>query len=238
MFEFINSYLESETSAIIIADIIAATLIGLVGFIFRNTLFRYIRKLLPQLHSKTPHINFDLKEPKKRKRTWKQDIVINNAGNEPAYNVYVFFYERDMVTQNNYEIRSLGHEGVKRGVLGIRDRITFEGLSEYFQSCGVTSKHEIWIEFENSAGVAFRTVILPVTPKGTSEHVRPPKVIKNRLERAPSLTIEENDKNWKKYEKGKNAPFTVPTGFSKMKSLFIHKMKNFLSNMKNKFNQF
>lgn len=77
-----------------------------------------------------PHINFDLSSVRKGD-IWISEISISNAGDEPAYNVYVFLYSKSAIS-DSYSIQSLGGQGIKRGTLGIRDSLHFENKDVMF----------------------------------------------------------------------------------------------------------
>jgi hypothetical protein len=187
-----------------VASLIAAVIFGIVIFLIRKPLIKLLQKLFPQFESRTPHVNFET-QSKQVKGSWKTDITISNAGDEPAYNVYVFMAEH--FPMGDFKIQSLGDQNVRRAVLGIRDSIIFKDLDVLFDGCNITCDQQMWIEFENSAGINFRTVVLPITGRGDSERAIPSRVIKRRLERLPGLTMEGDDKEWKKLEKGKISHF-------------------------------
>jgi len=186
----------------VVASLIAATIFGVVLYAVRNPLIKILQRVFPRLESRTPHVNFETRS-KQVKGKWKTAVTISNAGDEPAYNVYVFMAEH--FATGDFKIQSLGEQDVRRAVLGIGDSIVFDNLDIVFDGCNVTCDQQMWIEFENSAGVNFRTVVLPITARGDSERAIPPRVIKRRIERLPGLNIEGNNREWKKYEKGKKS---------------------------------
>lgn len=188
----------------VIASLIAAVIFGIVIFLIRKPLIKLLQRVFPQFESRTPHVNFET-HSRRLKDKWKTDITISNAGDEPAYNVYVFMAEH--FPMGDYKIQSLGDQNVRRAVLGIRDSIIFKDLDILFDGCNITCDQQMWIEFENSAGVNFRTVVLPITGRGDSERAIPSRVIKRRLERLPGLTMEGDNKEWKRLEKGKTSHF-------------------------------
>lgn len=214
----------------IFASLIAAIIFGIVIFLVRKPLINLLQKAFPQFESRTPHVNFET-HSKQVKGEWKTDVTISNAGDEPAYNVYVFMAEH--FPMGDFKIQSLGDQNVRRAVLGIRDSMLFKDLDILFDGCNITCDQQMWIEFENSAGVNFRTVVLPITGRGDSESAIPSRVIKHRLERLPSLVIEGDNKEWKKLEKGKTAYFKrvsrLPLPIWRMKNAvtgWLHRRKN------------
>ena len=196
--------INESTIPSVIASLIAAVIFGVVIFLIRKPLIKLLQKVFPQFESRTPHVNFET-HSKRVKDKWKTDITISNAGDEPAYNVYVFMAEH--FPAGDFKIQSLGDQNVRRAVLGIRDSIVFKGLDVLFDGCNITCDQQMWIEFENSAGVNFRTVVLPISGRGDSERAIPSRVIKRRLERLPGLSIEGSNKEWKKLEMGKTSHF-------------------------------
>lgn len=196
----ISLLVNEATPSAVIASLIAAAVVGLVVFLFRNTILRAAKYWLPRLESKTPHLNFQT-ETSNVGGGWGTTVTISNAGNEPAYNVYVFMVERFPVG-GSFKIRSLGSSGIRRPVLGIRDSLRFNGVDMRFDGCNATKQEQLWIEFENSAGVAFRVVSIPPTPRGDDERALPPRVIRHRLEQLPELNEEGDYRDWKEYWKG------------------------------------
>jgi hypothetical protein len=197
-------FINESTIPGVIASLIAAAIFGVVIFLIRKPLINLLQKAFPQFESRTPHVNFET-HSRRVKDEWRTDVTISNAGDEPAYNVYVFMAEH--FPMGDFKIQSLGDQDVRRAVLGIRDSIVFKDLGVLFDGCNITCDQQMWIEFENSAGVNFRTVVLPITGRGDSEQAIPPRVIKRRLERLPGLTMEGNNKEWKKLEKGRASHF-------------------------------
>jgi len=198
------SFINESTVPSIVASLIAAALFGCAIFFVRKPLVKLVQKAFPKLESRTPHVNFET-HSKRVKDEWKTAVTISNAGDEPAYNVYVFMAEH--FPMGNFKIQSLGDQNVRRAVLGIRDTIVFESLDILFDGCNVTCDQQMWIEFENSTGINFRTVILPISPRGDSERAIPSRVIKRRLERLPGMVLEGDNKRWKKLEEGRDSYF-------------------------------
>lgn len=195
-----GTLIDETTLGGVMASLIAAAIVGLAIFVFRNTLAKWVRYWIPRIESKTPHINFQTDEARVEDH-WDTTVQISNAGHEPAYNVYVFMAELSPVG-GHFRIRSLGASGVRRPVLGISDSLTFRGVHMHFDGCNVTKEPQLWIEFENSAGVAFRTVSIPRTPRNDDERTLPPRAIRHRLEQSPDLDIEGDLQEWRQYQKG------------------------------------
>jgi hypothetical protein len=130
----------------------------------------------------------------------KTTVHVSNAGDEPAYNVYAHMAERFL--NGEFVIRSLGTHGIRRPVLGIRDALQFETSNMVWGGCSVTTIQQLWVEFENSSGVAFRTVVVPGSPRGDEERTEPTRVIRQRLEQIPDLVERGDYRYWKKYRNG------------------------------------
>ncbi|MFZ2836568.1 MAG: hypothetical protein WAZ21_04575 [Candidatus Saccharimonadales bacterium] len=189
----------------LLATLIWVAFAGVIGLIFRARIARFIRRILPQIDSSIPHVDFSMNY--NVRGDYKTDIAISNNGGEPAYNVYVFLYSKSFVSKNDYSLKSLGGDEVRSGVLGITRDVNFIGVELIFDGCSLTTKEEIWVEYDNAAGVHFRTVVTPPTPRGDSIRVNPPKVIKKRLEMMPEYHTTRHDSEWKKFEKGKYTLF-------------------------------
>lgn len=205
-----NDYIVNSIKQISITDVIEGVLIGvavaivfaIIGFLFRKTIVSLIKKMLPRLASKVPHVNFEVKEQRSKDGEWESTITVSNAGDEPAYNIYVFYFEQ--FPEGNFKITASGTDSlVTRPVLGIRDSLDFHIKGIYFEGCNVTCRQEIWVEYENSLGVAFRVVNEPGSPRGDVAKIRPPKVIKRRLEQLPGANREGSKQESRKYIKGK-----------------------------------
>lgn len=169
-------------------------------YLFKNPIIRAFRRVWPKIDSKIPHIDFSAVY--KPSQDYKSDITIKNAGGEPAYNVYVFLFV-EFPGDGGYSIQSLGAEGVRSGVLGIGETIKFKDKSMLFDGCDITCRNEVWVEFSNVAGVHFRTVVLPPSPRGDDWRMLPPKVIKKRLSQIPGFHGNYPGASWKKLEQGK-----------------------------------
>lgn len=207
----------------LLATLIWVIIAGIVGVIFRVRIARLLRRVLPQIDSSIPHVDFTFNY--NEHGDLKSDIIISNNGGEPAYNVYVFLYTKSFVGADNYTLKSLGNSNVRSGVLGVAGIVEFKGVDLAFAGCSITSKEEIWIEYDNAVGVHFRTVVIPPTPRGDSLKVNPPKVIKERLEMMPGFDKSYHDKEWKKYEKGKQTLFPRRTLITRIKYM-LNKLRS------------
>lgn len=186
----------------VIAGVVTAIVITTLAFIFRGTIVAFIKRLLPRLESKTPHVNFEVKGQLGKDGEWESTITVSNAGNEPAYNIYVFYFEQ--FTEDNFKITASNTENlITRPVLGIHDSLEFHTKGIVFEGCNVTSLQEIWIEYENSLGVAFRVVNEPRSPRGDIAKIRPPKIIRQRLEQLPGASKAGDKRELRRYKKGK-----------------------------------
>lgn len=160
-----------------------------------------LARLAPTLGGKVPHISFALEYV--AAATKVSNIVIENAGLEPAYNVYVYLFEKHQ-GEASFSIKSLGNEGIKKGILGAGKSIVFKDRQVVFENCNVTSEQEVWVEFSNAAGVHFRSIVLPQTARGDDWRVLPPRVIKFRLPMLPGWKYEsQSRKDLKKIRKGR-----------------------------------
>ena len=193
---------ETDIFRDIIVGVAVAVSVAVLAFIFRNTIATLIKKLLPRIESKTPHVNFEVKDSRNDSGEWESVVTISNAGNEPAYNVFVFNFEQ--FPEGNFRISASGMENtVTRSVLGINDSLDFHATGVRFQGCNVTCAQEFWVEYENSLGVAFRVVSEPGSPRGDVARIHPPKVIRRRLEQLPGASKEGGKRELKKYRRGK-----------------------------------
>ncbi len=195
---------ESGVLAGILQSVASAAIIGLLAYIFKERIFKGLRKLMPTLGSKTPHINFEMKSTKTKSDKWKSVATVSNAGSEPAYNLYVHYYEQFL--GQDFKVKALdAKDEISRAVLGIRDTLRFDLDGVKFDGCNVTSDQQIWVEYENSVGVNFRVVIIPPTPRGDASTIRPPKVVKRRFERMPGATLRGNKGLAKKAVRGRES---------------------------------
>lgn len=199
--------IDGSTVPSIVASLIAAVIFAVALYLSRSTLIRWAQRAFPALESRTPHINFET-QSKQTKVDWTTSVTISNAGDEPAYNVYIFAVERSPV-DGNFTIRSLGGRNVRRAVLGVRDTLLFGNIGLMFDGCNVTHEEQLWVEFDNSARVKFRMVVLPVSARGDSERTIPPKVIKERLERLPDLVMTGGSTEWRRLQRGRSAKTKV-----------------------------
>ena len=200
----------------VISGIIVAITIATLAFIFRSTIVAFVKKLLPKLASKTPHVNFEMNSHHTQKGGWENTVVVSNAGDEPAYNVYVFYFEQ--FPEGNFKIKASDMNNlVTRPVLGIRDRLEFKTEGVHFDGCNVTCKQEVWVEYENSLGVAFRVVSEPGNPRGDVAQIHPPRVIKRRLEQLPGASREGHKREARYYKKGTKTLLPRPSKLSLIK---------------------
>lgn len=200
----------------VISGIIVTATVATLAFFLRSTIIAFIKKLLPRLESKTPHVNFEVKDYKDKSGEWHSTITVSNAGNEPAYNIYVYYFEEFM--NGNFKITASDTNNlITRPVLGIHDSLKFETSGVKFEGCNVTCKQEIWVEYENSLGVTFRVVSEPGTPRGDVAKIRPPKVIKRRLEQLPGVSISGNRWSARHYKKGVRTLLPRPSFLSILK---------------------
>jgi hypothetical protein len=185
----------------VIEAVLATIVIALLAFIFRNTIFNIIKKIIPRLDSKTPHVNFEIRSKKTKNNRWVNQITVSNASNEPAYNLYVHYYEQ--FAGERFTVKALDSDSeISRAVLGIRDSLEFKMNGIQFDGCNATCDQQIWIEYENSVGVKFRVVSIPPSPRGDTSNIRPPRIIKRRFECMPGATLEGNKKQARKAVKG------------------------------------
>ncbi len=186
----------------ILEAVLAAASIALLAFIFKNTIFNTLKKLIPRLESKVPHVNFEVRSKKTKGNNWTSYITVSNASNEPAYNLYVHFYEQ--FAGERFSVKALdAEEEISRAVLGIRDSLEFKLAGVQFEGCNATCDQQIWVEYENSVGVNFRVVSIPPSPRGDASSIKPPRIIKRRFERLPGAKIEGGKRQAKKVINGK-----------------------------------
>ncbi len=174
---------------------ILATIYGLRTKRVRN----FAKKLGLKVHFDKPQLDFDILTNQK---SGKADLVVKNAGNRPAYNVYAFVFEGYEVT-TGFNIRSLGEQRVRSGVLAVGEKITFTDKELAFIGCNVTVKQEIWIDYSDEDNDHYRTIVIPTNPRGDDMKVLPPMQIKNRIPLAPSLNYESKD-HWETYRNGQS----------------------------------
>lgn len=192
---------EKEIILGILEAILATAIITILAFTFRSIILVAIKRLLPRLESKTPHVNFEVKS-KRKKGKWESYVTVSNASNEPAYNLYVHFFEQ--FVGENFKIRaSSADDEISRSVLGIHDSLEFKIDGVKFEGCSATCDQQIWVEYDNSLGVSFRVVSIPTAPRGDLPMIKPPQIIQRRFERMPGATLEGNKKLARKAVKGK-----------------------------------
>lgn len=197
----------------VVAGVAVAISVASLAFLSRNTIVVLIKKLLPRLESKTPHINFEIKDYRTKDGGWESVATVSNAGNEPAYNLYVFYFEQ--FPDGRCKIKASDMENmITRPVLGIHDSLEFRTAGVRFEACNVTCLQEMWIEYENSSGVAFRVASIPPSPRGDIAKILPPRVIKRRLEQLPGASMEGSRRDAKRYKKGLKTLLPRPSGLS------------------------
>lgn len=149
-----------------------------------------LRKLGFSIHFDKPVLDIDLKRSKKPQKT---SFIVKNAGNRPAYNVYLFLFE-DYLAGTSYRIISLGDQAICSGVLGAGESVTFMDKEMAFYGCGATSEQEIWVEYSDEANQHYRTIIKPTSPRGDDMKVLPPIRIKCRLPMLPGMNYQGQEK--------------------------------------------
>lgn len=195
----IQENIASEIVISVIATVIVMCLSYFLSFLYR----KIILHIYPRLDTKTPYLNFEANS-KLISNKWKTDISISNACGEPIFNIYVFMAER--YVSGNFTIRSLGSQNIKRTVLGIHDSLLFDDLDIIFESCNLTCNQQFWIEFEDSKGSYFRTVVIPETARGDEQRIISTRRIKSRIDRISDNIIEGDYKKWISYSAGRALP--------------------------------
>lgn len=213
----------------VISGLLVAVIFAVLAFFTRNVIIAFVKRLIPRLASKTPHVNFEIKSHHMKNGDWRNTVTVSNAGDEPAYNVYVFYFEQ--FPEGNFKLRPSDMEHmISRPVLGVRDSLTFKTAGVHFDGCNVTCVQEIWIEYENSLGVSFRVVSKPGTARGDVARILPPKVIKYRLEQLPGAVVEGGKKDASKYMKGEKTLLQRVTWWSNLKWRLWDRQKFILKN--------
>lgn len=225
----LNWYNGDDVLNNLLATLIWVIFASALGLILKRPITRLLRKILPQIDSSIPHIDFSMAY--NRNGDYKTDVIIANHGGEPAYDVYVFLYSHSYIDENYYSLKSLGESDVRSGVLGAGKEAHFDNVDLMFDGCSLTAKEEIWVEYNNSAGVQFRTRVTPPSPRGDSLRVFPPKVIKKRLELMPNFHQNFNDNRWKKFEDGKATLFPTLGGYHKVRDKLRRIAKAFIKLM-------
>jgi hypothetical protein len=155
-----------------------------------KTIQLIVARLAPKVGARVPHIDFIVEYQSERSQRCK--VIIQNAGSEPAYNVYVYLFEEPQVGEG-IMLLSLGNEGISKGILGAGKQIIFDDKKVAHESCNVTTAQQIWVEFSNAAGVHFRSIVIPPSARGDDWKILPPKVIRVRLPTVPYWRYEEKD---------------------------------------------
>lgn len=198
--------------------------VAILSFIFWDQIKPRIQRFFGITDNNIPILSFETedydKDGDRRSR-----VVIKNHGREPAYNVYVFLYNYHIAADKSAILQSLGEEGISLGVLAEGQSVVFDGKAVVFESCGVTAKQEVWVEYDNKVGAHLRTRIIPPTPRGDDRRVLPPKYVKKRLEMFPASRITFNNKDRKRLAKGRRGLFLAPNRLHRlshsMKVLFL-----------------
>lgn len=142
MKEFLGWPHEFGIVAGVIASIIAALIVAVFVFALRHIVTSWIVKALPQLESRIPHINFELNDKLGKNGEWESIITVSNAGEEPVYNIYVFYFEQ--FPDGNFKITAANTDNlITRPVLGIHDSLKFYTKGVRFEGCNVTCLQEI-----------------------------------------------------------------------------------------------
>lgn len=168
--------------------------------------WKWLRKLLSKIgvniKISRPQLDLELEYDSKNDTT---KVVIKNAGDQAAFNVYCFLFEVFHASENKeFKISSLGSQGIKAGVLAPSELIYFDGKHVHFDGCNVTSEQEIWVEYTDEINQHYRTRIIPPSPRGDELKVEPPAKIKKRMPRLPGLNY-TGSKNYLPIRRGKKS---------------------------------
>ncbi len=79
----------------VVVNVLSGIAVAFLLFVFRRAIVNKVKNTIPKLWSKTPYINFEEKDERKGDE-WTSRIVVSNAGNEPAYNVFVYYFEQSV----------------------------------------------------------------------------------------------------------------------------------------------
>lgn len=175
----------------------------LIGLTLISLKYKFMRdiakKLGVKIHTDKPQLDFDIIIRDKR---GKADLIVKNAGNRPAYNVYAFIFEGYEVS-SGFHLRSLGQQKVRSGVLAVNEKLIFTDKQLAFIGCNVTSTQEVWIDYSDEDGDHYRTIVIPNSPRGDDMKVQPPIMIKYRIPLMPELDLESKD-HYRTYRNGES----------------------------------
>jgi hypothetical protein len=144
-----------------------------------------LRKLGVDIKLSRPQLDLDLEYDGK---TYTTKVIIKNAGDQAAFNVYCFLFEIFHASEDgDFKVSSLGSEKIKAGVLAPGEKIIFDGKRVQFDGCNVTAEQELWVEYTDESDQHYRTRIIPPSPRGDDLKVEPPINIKYRIPRLPGL---------------------------------------------------
>lgn len=150
-----------------------------------------------KVHFDKPQLDFDIIGNNK---SGIANLIVKNAGNRPAYNVYSFLFEGSEINVN-FSIKSLGEQKVRSGVLAAGEKVKFTDKQLQFVGCNIMVRQEIWVDYSDEDGDHYRTIVLPTNPRGDDMKVLPPIRIQNRIPLAPNLNLECNEP-WGSYRNG------------------------------------
>lgn len=211
MFDWLNW---SDVCNNMLSNLLWAVIVSAPFVLFWSYLKPKIQRLIGITDNNIPILSFETKNYNKD-GDYSSQVVIENHGKEPAYNVYVYLYNHYW-EQKTASIQPLGRQGVKIGVLSEGKKEIFERRQIIFGSCNITAEQEVWVEYDNMAGAHLRTRILPSNARGDDQKVCPPKYIKKRLEMIPADHFDFNDKERKKLVKGQRGLFPRNNSLTRM----------------------
>lgn len=163
----------------------------------------WIRKLLRKVGVEVPVSRPQLDLDIERDGHGTTEIIIKNAGDKVAYNVYVFLFEIFWASEDEtYQISSLGTQKVRVGLLSPNEKVVFKGKVVSFSGCNVTAEQEIWVEYTDENDDHYRTRIIPPSARGDTLRVVPPEKIKTRLPLLAGLQFTGN-RDWRDIKLGK-----------------------------------
>lgn len=85
------SSLFDEVAKNAVVNVFSGTAVAFLPFVFRQAIVNKVKNAIPKLWSKTPYISFEEKNERKGGE-WASRIVVSNAGNEPAHNVFCLLF--------------------------------------------------------------------------------------------------------------------------------------------------
>jgi hypothetical protein len=191
--------------AAFIAFVIGVTVSLLAIKIKRFRIF--LRKIGLHFPINRPQLDLDLSYDHKQDKT---KVIIKNAGDQAAYNVYAFLFEVFHGTENKtYTVSSLGNESIRAGILAPGEKVTFEGKNIKFDGCNITAEQEMWVEYTDEVGDHYRTKVIPPSPRGDDLKVEVPFKISHRMPRLPGLRY-EGAKDYEIIQKGRGGLPNLP----------------------------